>query len=180
MNTPRFALCLALLAHTGCGRSEQKAVADAAPAAASVTKPSPQKQSAPITNFLAWVGQNCSDARGAAPNAKCYGKGEPDRGWCEGFCNGFVSDDAIICIVRYRETDPRAVRFDAQSVPGALSCADLGGVAVGKAAPDLVCMFATQPLKDMHVVINRRGGTTSTVFVMSSQYFALNQEVLPR
>lgn len=136
------------------------------PPTAAVRAPNPA-----LSAFLPWVGAHRANPRKAAPEAKCYGKGEADAGWCEGFCEGIELGGSASCIVRYWKTDPRAVRFDAISVSGSIDCGDLDSAASSaQNGADIGCKLAAPGLSGMRAMINRRGGSTSAVFVMTPEY----------
>lgn len=145
-----------------------------APPPVSATAPPTIAKRAPspeLSAFLPWVGAHRATPRKAAPEAKCFGKGEADAGWCEGFCQGIELGGSASCIVRYWKADPRAVRFDAISVSGSIDCGDLDSAASrSQNGADIGCRLAAPGLSGMRALINRRGGSTSAVFIMTPEY----------
>ena len=120
--------------------------------------------------FLDWVGANRNDPRRAARSIECYGDGDRDAGWCEGFCNGFAGTaGTTTCTVRFWKADPRAARFDALSVPGPLDCSDLGETNDRvQAGPDVGCSLRSPA--GMRATINRRDKMHPSIFVVTAEY----------
>jgi hypothetical protein len=152
-------------AREAAASAEKMRLADDARRSPPTTRRSPTE----VTRFVAWALEHRENAAKATSTPKC----RPD-GWCSGLCKDFVSPGAF-CGVQYWETEPHAVRFDIGTGTGPLICADLGEGAVERArtAQDIGCTLSS----GMLVLINLRGGTYNSVFVVTPEYLAHDSDM---
>lgn len=89
-----------------------------------VKKPDPRP-------FIDWVAQT-NGKLPAVNKTECYGKGDPDAGWCEAYAKGALTSDQGFA-VKWWKADSTMLQFESMSpYPGnaELRCEDIGAQAI--------------------------------------------------